>query len=215
MKVAAKKNLQKIDELYLPQHTQLGATDECYFLFEYAGRKGPNYSLHNQLIYNFKKFMSRKDQADFHYKEKAILEIARIFISTPVWEKIKFSTWVIVPSSKMKSHPEYDDRLLKTLQCMKSLFSPLDIREMLFAQVDREPASLANKHNKQRPTVDDHLNNWKIEEALKAPAPGSIIIFDDVITTGASYKAAKIILERHYVKVPIFGIFIARDIRIE
>ncbi|MDI1352270.1 MAG: hypothetical protein PSV35_05800, partial [bacterium] len=63
-----------------------------------------------------------------------------------------------------------------------------------------------------RPTVQDHLDNLKLDNTLINPKPKAIVIFDDVITTGASFKAAKEILNTSFPKIPSIGIFIARNI---
>ncbi len=63
-----------------------------------------------------------------------------------------------------------------------------------------------------RPTPQDHLVNFKLNNTLLDPEPKAIVIFDDVITTGASFTAAKKILETSFLKVVSIGIFIARNI---
>jgi predicted amidophosphoribosyltransferase len=54
-----------------------------------------------------------------------------------------------------------------------------------------------------------------LDESLKNPPPQAIAIFDDVITTGASFKAAQEILQKEFPKIPIIGIFIARNVILE
>jgi predicted amidophosphoribosyltransferase len=46
------------------------------------------------------------------------------------------------------------------------------------------------------------------------PAPRKIILFDDVLTTGASFKAAQTLLRENFPNAPIAGIFIARNIKL-
>ena len=47
---------------------------------------------------------------------------------------------------------------------------------------------------------------------LLSPTPKAIAIFDDVITTGASFKAAQIMIKKEYPETPVIGIFVARSL---
>jgi predicted amidophosphoribosyltransferase len=53
-----------------------------------------------------------------------------------------------------------------------------------------------------------------LDSSLKMPAPRKIILFDDVLTTGASFKAAQTLLRENFPNAPIAGIFIARNIKL-
>ena len=65
--------------------------------------------------------------------------------------------------------------------------------------------------------VDDHRNvreltqRMRIERSLLDPAPSAICIFDDVLTTGAHFKASEaIFLRTAFPHVPLAGLFLAR-----
>lgn len=203
--------LQRIDESILPEHSCLETTDYCYFLGEYASGRGFNHSEMNQIINNLKKPINRKHLPEWHFKEQAIQKIAFWLMSTNSWEKLKSCTWVPMPPSKIKSHSEYDDCILRILKRAKQFELKLDVRELLLAKTSRDPAH--NPGNK-RPSIADHFNNLMIDEGLKDPPPRAIVIFDDVITSGASFKAAQKILLKNFPEVPIVGIFVARNIKI-
>lgn len=194
--------LQKIDDSLLQEHSCLEPTDHCYFFGEYAGRQGYGHSEMNQLIYNFKKSMDRKGQPDWHYKQDSIKQVAHLLLSTPIWPKLKTCTWVLIPPSKSKSDPQYDDRLLRVLHEIKKTEGFLDIRDMLSTRTNRN----AN-HNpdSKRMTAKEHLDNLKLDTALLKPVPRTIVIFDDVITSGASFKAAQSVLRKHFPETPIGG----------
>ncbi len=51
---------------------------------------------------------------------------------------------------------------------------------------------------------------YRIDQTLKDPAPEKIVVCDDVLTTGAHYKAAQSLLSSIYPEVQIVGMFIAR-----
>lgn len=117
-----------------------------------------------------------------------------------------------MPPSKTKSHPAYDDSTLRILKRAQEYESNLDVRELLLARSSREPA-----HNpgSNRPSISDHFNNLMVDEKLKEPLPRVIVIFDDVITSGASFKAAQKILQQNFPEMSIVGIFVARNIKVQ
>ena len=204
--------LQKIDESLLLEHSCIEPADRCYFVGEYASGRGFNHSEMNQVVNNFKKPMDRKELPEWYYKEQAILKIAYWIASTTSWDKLKIGTWVPMPPSKTKSDPHYDDRLWKVLLKMKEIEDSLDIRELLLAKTSREAA-----HNvgAVRPRVQDHLKNFTLDELQKNPKPRAIILFDDIITSGAHFKAAQTIIQNEFSEVPIIGLFVARNVRTE
>jgi hypothetical protein len=210
--------LQKIDEAFLAEHSCLESTDCCYFIGEYAGKQGFGYKNPNQpienmndVLQNFKKPMDRKGLSEWYYKEQAILKIAYWLISTSVWEKLKNATWAPMPPSKTKSDSQYDDRLWRVLLKMKEHELSLDIRELLLAKSSREAA-----HNPDaiRPTVNDHLNNFTFDNSQKNPQPRAIILFDDIITSGATFKAAQRLIQKEFPNIFIIGLFVARTVKV-
>jgi predicted amidophosphoribosyltransferase len=57
--------------------------------------------------------------------------------------------------------------------------------------------------------------NFVLDESLAAPAPRSIALLDDVLTTGAHFVAAKSVLAARFAGVPIRGLFVARRVQDE
>jgi hypothetical protein len=203
--------LQAIDGSILSEHSCLTSEDHCYFFGDYLGRQGFKVSDMNDLMQNFKKPIDRKTRPEeWKWKTRAIQVFADMILTTSIWEKAKNCTWVPMPSSKLKSDPLYDDRLMQVLQRLKEKKPSLDVRELLSIKAGREQA---HSPGGARPTVDEHLTNLTFDGKQKAPAAKTIIIFDDVITTGASFKSAKTILQAEYPDASIVGIFIARSIR--
>lgn len=210
--------LQKIDEALLPEHSCLESTDYCYFIGEYAGKQGFDYKHPtqaienmNDVIQNFKKPMDRKGRPEWDHKEQAILKIAHWLMSTPSWEKLKNATWVPIPPSKTKFDSQYDNRLWQVLLKMKAHENSLDMRELLLATSNREAA-----HNPgaARPSISDHLDNFALNNSQENPKPRAIVLFDDIITSGATFKAAQIIIQKIFLNLPIIGLFIARNIKV-
>ena len=95
------QQLTQIDELMLPDHVYLDDEATCYFLGEYTARVGYGYSDTNQLIFNFKKPMDRRDRpAEWRHKGIAIRRVARAFSRALNPAFVDYATFVPVPPSK-------------------------------------------------------------------------------------------------------------------
>ena len=196
--------LQCIDHSIL-DHPYLTNEDECFFYGEYTSGEGYSHSDMNSLIFNFKKSLERKGGPDWSYKKQTIKKVAQIFTSLQNWEELKTFTWVPIPPSKHKKDPLYDNRLVQTLKLMKEKEPTFDYRELVNISQSRPSAHKSNS----RPTPEEHYNNYEIDKNLINPHPKTIVIYDDVITTGASYKAMKRLLGEFF-DAKILGLFIAR-----
>ncbi|TIV05112.1 MAG: hypothetical protein E5W04_00475 [Mesorhizobium sp.] len=114
-------------------------------------------------------------------------------------------TIVPVPSSKARSHADYDDGLTQIANSLS--VPPPDVREIVRHNHSHPAAHESN----DRPTVEDLLAFYEIDEAVANSKPvTSIAIFDDVLTAGTHYRAMQTKLAARFSGVPIFGIFIAR-----
>ena len=82
----------------------------------------------------------------------------------------------------------------------------LDIRELIIQTENTEPAHV----QRQRPTPDEIASIYEIDQALTIPAPKFIAIVDDVLTTGAHFRAMHSVLSDHFQEARIVGLFIAR-----
>lgn len=202
--------LQKIDVSLISDHSCLESTDHCYFFGEYTGRQGFNHSEMNQLVWNFKKPMEKKGKTGWHYKGEAIKRVSELLITTDSWPKLKECMWVPIPPAYKKEDAGYDDRVIQVLQKLEEGGGLRDIREILSEKTTREQS-----HIGARRTISDHLSNLVVDQSLLQPKPGTIVILDDVITSGASFKAAQILIRKEFPGVPIAGIFIARNVRPE
>ena len=85
---------------------------------------------------------------------------------------------------------------------------PVDVREVILQLASTGAAHDAE--NRPRPEVIEA--NYTIDEPLRNPAPQVIGLFDDVLTTGAHFRAASNLLKRTYPRVRLIGIFIARRV---
>ena len=201
------QRLSKVDALTLADHHYLEATDQCYFLGEYTARRGFAFSATNHLVLNLKKSVSLRGQPQYRYKGAAIAQAASAFAAALKDQWLNSATLVPVPPSKAPSDPLYDDRLTQMLRAIRS-HPPLDIRELI---VQRQSTSAAHDLE-ERPTPVDLARNYRVNLASGAATPQVIGIFDDVLTTGAHFKAVQIVLSQQFPRARIIGLFVARRV---
>ncbi len=201
------RRLTKIDDLTRPDHTYLTAGDRCYFLGEYTARKGYAFSATNNLVLNFKKSMTTRGQAQWRYKDQAISQAAAAFRAAVNEEALNNATFIPVPPSKAKSDPLYDDRLVKMLRRIRPS-PPVDIRELV-VQIE---STRAVHDSETRPSPAELESRYTLDQTLLSPTPQLIVIVDDVLTTGAHFRAVKAVLERTFPGVSVIGLFIARRV---
>jgi len=199
------QRLTQIDELMLPDHVYLNDEDTCYFLGEYTARQGYGYSATNQLIFNFKKPMDRRDRPEWRYKEIAIRQAARAFRNALNPAFIDYATFVPVPPSKAKSDAEYDDRITQMLRRIRR-DPAIDVRELITQRVSTDAAHESD----YRPSPEELVELYELDEALAMPEPEAIVVVDDVLTTGSHYRAILMVLSERFPDVSVFGLFIAR-----
>jgi hypothetical protein len=197
--------LTKIDELILPDHWHLDSQDQCYFIGEYTAGRGFSFSATNQLIYNLKKSMDRRGLPEWVWKTRAIQNAAASPRQSLNAEFLQRTTFVPVPPSRASSDPLYDDRMTRVLRL---LGQTVDVRELVFQQEGMHDAHTAD----YRPGPNVLYENYQIEESLVEPIPTGLAVVDDVLTTGAHFKAMKRILEETIPEVPIVGLFLARRV---
>lgn len=196
-----------IDDFLRPLYPHLTAADQCYFLREYTAGRGYAGSETNHLILNLKKPPDRRGKPEWFYKERAIEQVADEFRASVNLSALRRVTLVPMPPSKAKSDPLYDDRMLQVLRAV-DVEGQLDIRELLRNRESMDAAHTVTP----RPSIADLIANLEVDDALAQPAPRSIALVDDVITTGAHFVAAKTVLESRFPAVPIRGLFVARRV---
>ncbi len=175
---------------------------------EYIRGGGYQAGATNQLIFNLKKKMSRKGQNDWSWKAHAIDQAARELKAsiTPSW--LNACVLVPIPPSKVVGDPEYDDRMTQIAQLIAH-GSGAQVREMLQQKASRDPAHATNN----RRDVQALIANLALHaQCATWPAPTAIGVIDDVLTTGASFRACRTVLSKRYPDAHIVGFFVARRI---
>jgi hypothetical protein len=194
-----------IGELERGDHYHLTAEDRCLYFGEYTSRKGFRHGDTNQLISNLQKPVSRAGKADYAYKGAAIAKVARAIRDASGKARRGEVVMVPAPPSKPRGHPDHDDRIERICRAV----SPqADVRCLLETIVAREQA----KKSEHRPSVDELLATIQLVPALLQPRPTGLILIDDVITNGTTFKAAQQILGAALPDVKIVGLFVARRV---
>ncbi len=204
----ASPRLLRIDETTISDHPLLRPDDECYHFLEFTSGTGYAGGRGNQLIANLKKSPLRRGRLEYRYKDRAILECSAWLCDavSDVW--LRAGTLVPIAPSKAMDHPEYDDRMVLVLNSIRKPFA-VDVRELV---VQTETIRAAHESPDDRPTVDELVAIYEIDEARVSPEPQTIAIVDDVLTAGVHYQAMHRILSRRFPDIPIVGLFIARRV---
>ena len=198
----------KIDDLTRPDHTFLSPEDECFYLGEYTARGGFAASPTNDLILNLKKPMDRRSHSEWKYKGRAIRTVVNDLRKLLGQQGAEAVTYVPVPPSVAKDDSGYDDRLLKVLTAMSEGYDT-DIRELVLQRETMQPS-----HGlEERASINELVENYYVDETLTdPPRNNSIVIFDDVLTTGRHFKAMQIVISQQFPDVKIYGVFVARRV---
>jgi predicted amidophosphoribosyltransferase len=162
-------------------YTYLSPADCCYFLGDY--RNG-NPAM-RPLILALKR-----------HESPAIRTAARLFRQLPE-EWCRESTFVPIPPST-RNRPCVLAAVLATA-CVR------DARMMLAQQEDTHRSASG-----WRPPPEYRAQFLALDERLAAPTPKQIILVDDVLTSGGHYVAARMLLEKRFPGIRIFGVFLAR-----
>ena len=193
----------KLEESYLYFHSYIKSDDKCVFAREYKSRAGFKASKTNQDIWNFKKSPLIKKTSEWKYRTKAIKTFAKEIVR--LFKPISNATITAIPSSKPKIHPEYDNRfedlfkeLLKTRPKL-NIEWPVEIQDIMHS---------AHHGGSRDPEDIKKIYIWK---GFKN-TPEKIGIVDDVLTTGAHFRAMSDFLRENGYKGQIVGIFWSRAV---
>lgn len=197
--------LTEIDDLLRDEHYHLTDEDKCFALREYITGGGYQAGETNQLIFNLKKKNDRRDQPDWKYKERAIRQAGRELREAVIAKWLNGAVLVPAPPSKAKTDPEYDDRMVRVVRVMCE-GTGAELRELLVTKESRDANHLQDRSR----DVDRIADNLEIDEALAKPKPTRIALVDDVLTTGAQFRACKRVLLERFPSAVVIGLFIAR-----
>lgn len=189
-------------------HAHLEATDECYFIWEYTRGQRYDYSEANQLITNLKIRPSeiRANPQRARYKQAAINKCAQVIADNIV--NVDGVVFVPVPSSRVSTDPDYDDRMAAILRRVNEI-KRIDARELVVQTANTRRSREAGA---DRLRQSELLDVWQIDESLTDPPPHTIVVVDDMLTAGTHFKAMQRLLQQRFPDAKVDGLFITRRI---
>jgi predicted amidophosphoribosyltransferase len=159
----------------------------------------------NNVIINIKKSPALRGTRQWYYKEQTISSVASILRRTmPTLGDIDKITFVPIPPSKTKNHHLHDDRMSQVLS--KIRLPNFDYRELLYTTENRD----ALHESTRRRDIDEIAGSMAIDERLINGVRQKIVLVDDMITTGASFCAARRVLQEQFADAEYAGLFLAR-----
>ncbi|MDI1336123.1 MAG: hypothetical protein PSU94_08080 [Lacunisphaera sp.] len=179
----------------------IGADDECYYARDYIARGSYKDSEANQLISNFKRHPKFRASPAWRYKLAAIDRFARE-LAAAVTKNVAIAG---IPSSKLADHPEYDSRLVDVLQTLAGLRPDLTVESPFGCKESTVAAHLGGSRSV------DEINANLVWRGL-SPGCRVLILVDDVLTSGAHFKACKRLVATHAPGVRVAGVFWARTV---
>jgi hypothetical protein len=197
--------LSAIDDISRDEHAYLHAGDLCYYIGVYTSRAGFHHSAMNDMVLNLKKGADRKGTPEWKYKELAIQQAAALLRSVLCWSDIpRTAVWVPVPPTHPRGSELYDDRLQRLL---READHDIDVRELV-VQIGTRPSLHTKDQDRMRP--DTLAAHWRIDHDESMDFGDMIVVFDDVLVNGTSFKAMQSILLPSFRNIPIIGVFLAR-----
>ena len=199
--------LTRIDDLTRRDHWYLRRADVCLYIGEYRAGKGLDYSATNRLILDFKMPVSRAGRHHLSLKEETIASMAAALRRAVPATGLERWVFVPVPPSRAKDDDGYDDRLVRMLRAVRPQ-RPLDVRELILQTRSVEPTHL----RAARPRAWEIEEMYRIDEALEGPSAGVVAVVDDLLTSGAHFRAAQRVLSRRFPDIDVVGLFLARRV---
>ena len=180
--------------------------DICYYFLEYTSKVGYNYNDSNNIVFNFKSTHPNS----IRYKRNAISYFANLIINDISNLLPKDTIYIAAPTSKTRNSALFDDRLDQVVNILniKGLSTSLKLE----ALSDITPSHSSGQNR----NITDIKNNiifygfdptrFQVNDFIK------VAIVDDVITTGAHFKACKERILEKYPKAIVYGIFLAKTV---
>jgi hypothetical protein len=201
--------LTTVDLRRLADHAFLSGSDRCSFLLEFTPGRDPWHRERQRILRDFKCAPSAAMASArlARRKRRAIGIMAGMLRAAVSRHAAQQVTWVPVPPSKARPDPDFDDRLMQTLQ-MAFRDYDVDVRPLLF-QARSTPADHLGG---TRVAADSLIDNLRLDLGSlgQGPVRQAIRLFDDVLTSGKHYKCCELRLRDCLPGTPVSGLFLLR-----
>ena len=198
-------NTNKWHKLEWPHsHPHIKTTDQCLYFREYLSKKGYKGGQTNSLIKNFKKSPDKKQTHQWPHRTRAIKTFSKEL--EILFNLILTATITAIPTSTAKNDPQYDNRFEDLFTELKKSLPKLTIEW----PVEIKRTTEASHKTGQRQIRDIKSNYiWK---GLQHKPPEQLFIIDDVLTTGAHFRAISDFLNENKYTGQITGVFWAKAV---
>lgn len=197
--------LRVVGDLERPDHWHLTPEDSCAFFGEYTARMGYAHSKTNQLIHNLKKKPELAQTPQYVWKRRAIQEIGEALRNNLRADALARTLVVPIPPSKPPGTPGYDDRMA---QVARAIGPGATVRELLVTTAERQAMHATSSHR----DPDALRASLQLRAALTPTAPVQVLLLDDVLTTGCSFRVCKQMIQEQWPETAVFGVFAARRV---
>ena len=208
----ARSGWSRVTGIDWDNHRCLDPDDVCLFYetreHHQPGDSPSSWSFAYRIIMNFKKPPSRKEKPEWRYKEEAIGIISND-LSALLRSLNLGNRYLLVPAitSRCKSDPEYDDRLIMVCRSAAEGIGNVECRELLLARRTVTSSSKGGDRSVRATLGNIDVCPFPQDSAVRYDA---VLVFDDVLTTGAHFKACQAALLEIFGTTPIVGVFWAR-----
>ncbi len=186
------------------RHRYLAKAVECYYLWRYSreavGRTGQRGDARDQKVRRF--LRDYKAPSDDHRRSRKYLAIehaaAALGATIPSSWLAGCCLFVPMPPSRSSDDPAYDARVLATLMAVSP---PIAIGNIL-------------RQTRNTTALTKGLAPWVRAERLRCgsvPVETSVVIIvDDMLTSGAHFRAAEMVIRSMKREVAVCGLFLTR-----
>lgn len=175
----------------------------CYYARDYISKAGGfNRCITNSAILNFKKSPIADGQ---QYRTQAInlfAQEAQLLIDC---KDNKTFTVTAIPSSKSKDDPNYDNRFEDFFNVLRVLRPCIKVQWPVRIKNSTDPTHLAKGIRDPKIIASNYIYH-----GLTSDLPDSLLVFDDVLTTGAHFRAFKDFIRSSGYAGNVYGIFWAK-----
>lgn len=198
------KTLDQVEEP--PIYLEEADYKRCCFARDYIARGGFS-SRGNDLVQNFKKPVDRRSKPEWEWRQAAVRQFASELEALGLAEDVAV---VVVPSSKLPTDTDYDNRfedLLEQWEKLRTAASKSLRVEAPFHRIQRVEPYHTSGANRVVAEVQGSFR-WGSFQG----SPSRVAIVDDVITCGTHFKACQRLIKQHAPDVEVWGVFWARTV---